>query len=173
MAWTTPGTATAGEVLTASFWNQQVRDNTNALYDSVRRLGYQERTSSVTTANTSWATASDAFSSNISFTADGTSTYRFYLYVAGISTGGAARAIYTGLNISGTQFGRTGAIYLSSAGFEPGPLIFDRFLVPSAGAKTVNFRFWHDTGACTAVAGDGTSNNILPMFMAVYGPILT
>jgi hypothetical protein len=26
MAWTTPGTATAGEVLTASFWNTQVRD---------------------------------------------------------------------------------------------------------------------------------------------------
>jgi hypothetical protein len=29
MAWTTPGTATAGEVLTASFWNEQVRDNFN------------------------------------------------------------------------------------------------------------------------------------------------
>jgi hypothetical protein len=26
MAWTTPGTATAGSVLTASFWNTQVRD---------------------------------------------------------------------------------------------------------------------------------------------------
>ena len=30
MAWTTPGTATAGEVLTAAFWNQNVRDNLNA-----------------------------------------------------------------------------------------------------------------------------------------------
>jgi hypothetical protein len=29
MAWTTPGTATAGSVLTASFWNTQVRDNLN------------------------------------------------------------------------------------------------------------------------------------------------
>jgi len=27
MAWTTPGTAVAGDVLTAAFWNQQVRDN--------------------------------------------------------------------------------------------------------------------------------------------------
>jgi hypothetical protein len=27
MAWTTPGTAVAGEVLTAAFWNEQVRDN--------------------------------------------------------------------------------------------------------------------------------------------------
>ena len=31
MAWTTPGTATAGSVLTASFWNTNVRDNTTSL----------------------------------------------------------------------------------------------------------------------------------------------
>jgi hypothetical protein len=31
MPWTTPGTATAGEVLTASFWNTNVRDNLNAV----------------------------------------------------------------------------------------------------------------------------------------------
>ena len=31
MAWTTPGTATAGEVLTAAFWNEQVRDNALAI----------------------------------------------------------------------------------------------------------------------------------------------
>ena len=32
MAWTTPGTATAGEVLTAAFWNTNVRDNTSFLF---------------------------------------------------------------------------------------------------------------------------------------------
>lgn len=32
MAWTTPGTAVAGEVLTASRWNTDVRDNTNQLF---------------------------------------------------------------------------------------------------------------------------------------------
>jgi hypothetical protein len=32
MAFTTPGTATAGEVLTAAFWNTNVRDNSNFLY---------------------------------------------------------------------------------------------------------------------------------------------
>jgi len=31
MAWTTPGTATAGEVLTAAFWNANVRDNLDVL----------------------------------------------------------------------------------------------------------------------------------------------
>jgi len=29
MAWTTPGTAVAGDVLTAAFWNSNVRDNSN------------------------------------------------------------------------------------------------------------------------------------------------
>jgi hypothetical protein len=32
MAFTTPGTAVAGEVLTAAFWNEQVRDNLSFLY---------------------------------------------------------------------------------------------------------------------------------------------
>ena len=32
MPWTTPGTAVAGDVLTAAFWNLNVRDNLNAIY---------------------------------------------------------------------------------------------------------------------------------------------
>ena len=35
MAFTTPGTAVAGEVLTAAFWNSNVRDNTQYVYDHV------------------------------------------------------------------------------------------------------------------------------------------
>jgi hypothetical protein len=38
MAWTTPGTATAGEVLTAAFWNANVRDNSNHLYQNTAQL---------------------------------------------------------------------------------------------------------------------------------------
>lgn len=34
MAWTTPGTATAGDVLTAAFWNTQVRDNFTATHNA-------------------------------------------------------------------------------------------------------------------------------------------
>lgn len=34
MAWTTPGTAVAGDVLTAAFWNLQVRDNMNSLVEA-------------------------------------------------------------------------------------------------------------------------------------------
>ena len=38
MAWTTPGTATAGEVLTAAFWNEQVRDNMTSIKSGVKNV---------------------------------------------------------------------------------------------------------------------------------------
>jgi hypothetical protein len=39
MAFTTPGTAVAGEVLTAAFWNEQVRDNTVYLKTEADAVG--------------------------------------------------------------------------------------------------------------------------------------
>ena len=39
MAWTTPGTAVAGEVLTAAFWNEQVRDNSDYLKAEADAVG--------------------------------------------------------------------------------------------------------------------------------------
>jgi hypothetical protein len=55
MAWTTPGTATAGEVLTASFWNTQVRDNTADLRSYQNRFASFFRSAGNYTLNsTSW-----------------------------------------------------------------------------------------------------------------------
>ena len=172
MAWTTPGTATAGSVLTAAFWNTNVRDNTNELYQSVRRLGYQERTTNYTTASTTFAGAADVFSTAITFTADGTSAYKFYLYIPGVQVPDG-RALYAALGIGGTQYGRTGAFYRPGGQLEVGGSILERWLVPSAGSVSVNFRFRHDTGACTVIAGTGSADAPVPMFMAVYGPALT
>ena len=56
MAWTTPGTATAGEVLTAAFWNANVRDNSNDLRSYQNRYARFKRTAgSLTLNSTSWA----------------------------------------------------------------------------------------------------------------------
>ena len=61
MAWTTPGTATAGEVLTAAFWNTQVRDNTSDLRSYQNRFATSRRTSgSVTMNSTNWANVDTA-----------------------------------------------------------------------------------------------------------------
>lgn len=43
MPWTTPGTATAGDVLTAAFWNTQVRDNANDIDERLRSTKSQSK----------------------------------------------------------------------------------------------------------------------------------
>ena len=56
MAWTTPGTATAGEVLTAAFWNTNVRDNTLDLRSYQNRFATARTSAGNKTLNsTSWA----------------------------------------------------------------------------------------------------------------------
>jgi len=60
MAWTTPGTAVAGDVLTAAFWNLNVRDNTQALKDNVTSLTAAIPTRSTNTGSTT-ATTSTTF----------------------------------------------------------------------------------------------------------------
>ena len=61
MAWTTPGTATAGEVLTAAFWNSNVRDNTADLRSYQNRYARAKRASTSLTINsTTWANVDTA-----------------------------------------------------------------------------------------------------------------
>ena len=172
MAWTTPGTATAGEVLTAAFWNQNVRDNLNAVYTDIKRIGYVQRTTNYTASSSSFAGAADVFASNISFTADGTSTYRIELFVAELTNEAATRALRVGLNLNGTQTGRSVLAYSATAAISVSGRV-ERYLIPAAGATTVNFRFYHDTAQTNAIAGDGTGSNVFPMWMAVYGPIIS
>ena len=50
MAWTTPGTATTGDVLTASQWNTDVRDNPSFLYGPPMALASAPGTQAVTTS---------------------------------------------------------------------------------------------------------------------------
>jgi hypothetical protein len=52
MAWTTPGTATAGSVLTAAFWNTQVRDNLNTTYTYGKLAYFRDEQTSGTNAGT-------------------------------------------------------------------------------------------------------------------------
>ena len=55
MAWTTPGTAVAGDVLTAAFWNEQVRDNTADLRSYQNRYArYKYTGGNITINSTTW-----------------------------------------------------------------------------------------------------------------------
>jgi hypothetical protein len=170
MAWTTPGTATAGEVLTASFWNTQVRDNMLELYATTRRIGFQSRTTSFSASAASFAAASDIFTS-ITFTADGTSSYRVIFYGDGADTQATGRDLFISLNVSGTETGRTNIF--NGAGRTVVPITIDRWITPAAGSRTINFRAYNGGGTTSISAGDGTSTNPQPMWMALYGPALT
>jgi hypothetical protein len=173
MAWTTPGTATAGEVLTAAFWNENVRDNSNALRNSIIRLGFQTRgtggADNYTVDQSSVASAVDIFSSDISWTADGTSSYLIEAFCPTAATAGSNQTtrmvIVTG---SGTSLGYT-EIY-NSAGSSTGPLFVRFWYTPSAGSAAVNARGTKD-GAGSGSLRFGTG--YLPGYIAVYGPPTT
>ena len=65
MAWTTPGTATAGEVLTAAFWNTNVRDNSNALPRGV--LGKASLATAFTTSATHTAYQDTGLTASVTY----------------------------------------------------------------------------------------------------------
>lgn len=73
MPWTTPGTATAGEVLPASFWNTQVRDNSLHLYNAEANVK-SATLSNVTTTITSTGSFADITGLSISITPSASSS---------------------------------------------------------------------------------------------------
>ena len=78
MAFTTPGTAVAGEVLTAAFWNTNVRDNLNDIQTRVLDTGLVH-------LNTTTLSATATVNVDGVFT----STYENYMVVFGaVASGG-------------------------------------------------------------------------------------
>jgi hypothetical protein len=105
MAFTTPGTAVAGEVLTAAFWNTNVRDNTEYLKAEADAVGL------VLVNETSWTnqatvTINNVFTSaylryvlmfsNLCTSSDSTLFYRHA--VGGTPADGSATYLQAGLN---------------------------------------------------------------------------
>lgn len=108
MAWTTPGTAIAGDVLTASFWNSNVRDNLNALYAS----GANSVGLVLITSTTVSAAATTNFDNVFS------SAYQNYLITyAGVTSG--TGYVNFGLRVGGSTTGGSGyrhrTAYLSAS----------------------------------------------------------
>jgi len=77
MAWTTPATVTTSQLMTAAFWNTQVRDNLSFI--DGRRVGYAV----VTTGQTGIGTSqTDLTGLSVTFTA---ATGRYYKVKAGLT----------------------------------------------------------------------------------------
>jgi len=80
MAWTTPGTAVAGDVLTAAFWNSNVRDNLNS-------VGLVH----IATQSFSGATSASPASLPANTFSDLYTNYRFTVNITASTTGGQLR----------------------------------------------------------------------------------
>jgi hypothetical protein len=184
MAWTTPGTAVAGAVLEADFWNSNVRDNTLELYsdvqdlnNTVRRIAYVERTSDFTSTATSIATATDIFASDITFTADGTSRYLVEFYTPllrqpAVNDSYASVVLTDGGN---TGRGTMALISVTNGDSARATILARSFIQFSAGSTTLNLRLVVSSGTGTIVSGNGGTGitSWFPSYLAVYGPPLT
>ena len=91
MAWTTPSTAVAGSTaLTAAFWNEQVRDNTQYLKDEADAVGSEL----ITTATGSTISVNNCFTSAHQY-------YKiFYTMTAALAT---SAALSMRLRVSGSD----------------------------------------------------------------------
>jgi hypothetical protein len=171
MAFITPGTVIAGEVLTAARWNQDVVANTDALYSSMRRLGYRTRSTDFTTASNTFAGAADLFTP-VTFTADGTSEYVAHCFVPYLFTQAPTRYGYLGLDVDNAENGFVVGGNDSSFEYYPWGLHVWRF-TPSAGSRDVTFRAYDFGGAVVFNMGAQGAAQIAKGFMAIYGPDIT
>lgn len=145
------------------------------------RLDYQTRTSLYSITASSAGSASNIFSSNLSFTADGSSTYWVEMYCEFGYTGySSAQEIFAVMMMDGSG-NALSQVYVSPKANVSGERAYSGFFIktpytPSAGAKTLNFRAYNQNYAGTAgglAADTGTGSAPAPMWCAVYGPALS
>lgn len=171
MAFVTPTNVATGDVLTATRYNDDVVGNAVALYGSQRRFAQGTRTTDYNFTATTVATSTDVFSSDLSWTADG-STYKLEFFCCRLTLGGTAYANIHLVNGAGTDLAMWSVI-LTTGLQAPVHLIY--YYTPSAGAQTVNVRCITPAGGgtCTLGAGAGGLGIMVPTFMNVYGPDIT
>jgi hypothetical protein len=164
-------------VLTAAFWNENVRDNSNAVYQSVQRLGYIQRTTDYNASTNSYTTAADVFASDLTWTADGTSSYQIefycpYTFTDIIVDTYLALHLVTGAGGDLGQIAFTGPVQVTNKRAY-GTINVKTFYTPTAGSASINIR-GVSASSGTAVLSPGTGfGGRVPMWLAIYGPNIT
>ncbi len=102
MAWTTPGTATAGEVLTAAFWNQQVRDNSLMLAPFM--AGWTTYTATLAAASGTPTTAAMNDARYIKIGRLVIISFRFTVTTVGTASGAATITLPSGITAANSQY---------------------------------------------------------------------
>ena len=148
------------------------------VYNSVQRLAYGTRTSDYTANQTTVGAAADVFSSDLTWTADGTSSYRIEFFVPQSYT---ETTVDTFLEVhlvsgAGTDLGILGRIGPSQVSgkraYWSGHLV--TYYTPSVGSASINLRcLCLSSGSGALQAASGGAGAFLPMWLAVFGPPIT
>ena len=143
------------------------------------RLSYQTNTTNYAVNQTVLASASDIFSSDLTWVADGTSTYWIEFYTSLQATGYAGVSAYTRIYLVNGSGADLGTIALTEVNGVSGQRAYGSVHVkfpytPSAGSTSINLRAVYVNGDNTGTlyGGAGGAGNYVPMWCAVYGPAL-
>jgi hypothetical protein len=143
-----------------------------AVHDSIQRLSYQTRTTNYSTTATTVGSAANVFSTSLSFTADGTSSYLFEFWaVCGIPAVSDLLSVFLYDVGASADVGQVLTITSPSVSLRL-PFHIRLYYTPTAGAKTFNFRATHSVASCQISGGAGGAGANSPMWAAVYGPPL-
>ena len=172
MAWTTPGTATAGEVLTAAFWNTNVRDNTTAVKEAAFYIATATRTTDYSISTNLLASAADVFSSDLTFTAESGKLYRFEYFFPRVLIQQDSTIYFDLVNGSGSSLGLFAQIGQFDPTYDMEHNIVGSFLYAAgSGSVSFNIRLTRTAGASVAYAGAGGAGTLFPIRLTVYGPV--
>jgi len=176
MAYVTPGTVAAGDVATAAAWNVLTND-VIAIYEGVQRLAFGTRTTNYSISSTTVAGAADAFASDLTWTANGTSSYQveaFWPFIETAQSSSSFVEIWL-VDGSGTGLGRLAYIAYADGtrSAAQGAFSPSYFYTPAAGSTSINIRMITNTTAGNATAGAGGAAANVPAYLAVYGPTIT
>lgn len=171
MAWSSPITWSSS-LVTVSQFNQQIRDNMNALKDPPTALHTVDRTpveGDYTTSSTSFITVDGTNLALSITTAGGDIFVGFVGTVFHSATAGNHRVFFDvtldGVSVVGDD-GICAAFFTSGTAPEVMPVAFVYLIdSPSAGAHTIRLRWRVNSGTVGLYAGAGTSNgNLHPQF---------
>jgi len=177
MAYVTPSTVSSGNGYTAVAHNIIVND-VIALRDSIVRLAYQTITSDFNVTTDTVATATNVFSTGLTWTANGTSAYQIKFWAPGSYTSDILDRYlqFHLVDASGNDLGAIGQVgTCQTTGRRAyGAVNLEVLYTPSAGSTTVNIRCVSIASGSGAIkAGPGGSGQLFPAYGAVYGPDLT
>jgi len=168
MAWTTPGTAVAGSVLTSAFWNAQVRDNLNSHEDRFKQYARgvnDTMTGGATWSSTTFAGSTEMFT-DLTWTANGSPVLVDLNIPLVYNTGAALQASIWLSNGATTQLALLGLLVLPT---NVGTSFYGRyFYTPAAGSTSLNVRVSVSTGTVATYSGAGGSG-YTPAVLRVVG----